>query len=462
MDPPWGIIPHDPNDVPIPDGDMDIICSWFKDLLVEDANQGFVGIRLPNRVPIMYRWQQSLEKAGFVVDNPLMINYPRNWANTRCHYQKNLPGATVLNHVWLMARKRKNQKPVAFDYWGMFVCHCCCCCCFVVLFFFFIIIIIFIIFIIIIWLFICFFFTHTDENISKMPASGNIIDNIPRLGSDLKLTQVTKVLDENGNETDRVQIVRTQENNIQEWFEIIHRFVPVGGMFADFTAGTLVSGLAALRMGRKAVLNEKDSVCMALAKQRLRYYFSYLQKQEVKILLGHDPPSWDGWHPYEWNKHAVLAARQVDFMTVPVNNIPLHWNRYTNDTEAYGAHLKAQHLQIMDSGLPGAGKGLFITKSRKTGDILGPYFGVYTQREPSESRGKGRALLLTKNHREDKDLYMIGDAHCPVSFINDATVSCNLCFFVFVLFWFIYCCFFFFCFFFFLFFFFCYYNYHSS
>jgi hypothetical protein len=73
----------------------------------------------------------------------------------------------------------------------------------------------------------------------------NVIEGIPKVKPSAKLR------DENGN------VMRPQENSLFEIVELMHRYCPVYGLVCDLMSGTLVTGMAALRSNRTAMLGDK-------------------------------------------------------------------------------------------------------------------------------------------------------------------------------------------------------------
>lgn len=67
-----------------------------------------------------------------------------------------------------------------------------------------------------------------------------------------------------------------QEMDINEALEVIHRYCPPGGMVVDMFCGSMVVGMAALRLNRMTVMSDIDGVVVKLAKSRMERFYKWL------------------------------------------------------------------------------------------------------------------------------------------------------------------------------------------
>jgi len=100
-----------------------------------------------------------------------------------------------------------------------------------------------------------------------------MLRNIEHVQDTQKLQRLFDCLDEDGNDAGaEARPWRPQENGIHEWVEILHRFTPPGALVADFTCGTAVSALAAIRLNRRIIINDCDANVVKAAKDRIAFY----------------------------------------------------------------------------------------------------------------------------------------------------------------------------------------------
>jgi hypothetical protein len=106
--------------------------------------------------------------------------------------------------------------------------------------------------------------------VGDSPVNGDVLRHISHTNDNQKLQY--KFKDEKGN-TDSAPW-RTQENGLHELVEILYRFLPENGFFADLTCGTAVSAMAALRLNMSCVVNDRDEPLITAAKHRLASPFT--------------------------------------------------------------------------------------------------------------------------------------------------------------------------------------------
>ena len=80
--------------------------------------------------------------------------------------------------------------------------------------------------------------------------------------------------------------VCSQEMAINEAVELIHQYCKPGGIVMDLFAGTCVTGLAALRLNRKAILFEIDERCLQAARRRIQRVFKTLSEAGALVTTG--------------------------------------------------------------------------------------------------------------------------------------------------------------------------------
>ena len=279
-----------------------------------------------------------------------------------------------------------------------------------------------------------------------MPSGGSDINNIPRVGSAWKLQRQTL----KGGQIVHSEPWRTEENHMSEWLEIINRFVPANGTFWDPTCGSMTSGLAALRLGRRCFLSDKDPDIIDAAEWRLKYYHSWIADKYPTNLTG-EPAPHDGLNHYRF--HQVFLPDKNNpgrVQTLPHNGTaPRQFPVYgSTDFETYCA---SAGVKVMQSLIPNSDKGLFLVAPKRVGDpwdvdakeqvLRIPYLGRY-----GHSAKGNRALLVQSPIRsiESRPVYLIGFPGCPATFINDPLVFYTPCSFLcvsfsFFLFFFFFC-----------------------
>jgi hypothetical protein len=144
--------------------------------------------------------EKALRQANFIVDKMAITTIQDR---DQCNYKvnKHYLAATGITYTWMVAHKNKEF------YWDR-------------------------------------------TNSGFLPKNGyglgtNVIEGIP------KVKPSEKLRDENG------EVMRPQENSLYEIIELIHRYCPMYGLVWDGMAGTLVTGMAALRINRTAMLGDK-------------------------------------------------------------------------------------------------------------------------------------------------------------------------------------------------------------
>ena len=236
----------------------------------------------------------------------------------------------------------------------------------------------------------------------------------------MKLLKKIESTEEGGNTT--FELWRPQESSLSEYIEFIHRFLPPGGILADVLSGTGVSALAGLRLNiKKMVMNDSDAPLMTAAMYRMAYYNKWLGQTYGTMKPGSKPPKDDGIYPYSFVPFDDLRRMKTYLhISLPTKNVPL---RLSNPTqEQRDALCKANGLLIAQSGIEGAGLGLFTIVDRAIGDALGPYYGKYGFTAPERGTRTVRlasATNLANQGEKDVDVYMKGDPNCPATFMND-------------------------------------------
>ena len=275
---------------------------------------------------------------------------------------------------------------------------------------------------------------------SDMPVAGTDINGVPRLAGDWKLQfqeVIPDALDGDGEETTvRTTIWRTEENHMGEWLEIINRYVPPGGTFWDPTCGTGTSGLAAMRLGRKAILTDRDTSLVRAAEFRLKYYFAWMQD---KYIIDRDrslePKPDDGLSLYRF--HNCFTQNNCDpnnIVTLPSKKLRVKLPEL--DTAEFATHCTYHGVTVMQSTITDAGMGLFLTSSMSAGDPFAvtspktllrlPYYGTYSH----EPKGDRHVLVQSPSRSSNSEpVYLLGDPSCLAAFANDPSVlvcSCSL------------------------------------
>ena len=126
-------------------------------------------------------------------------------------------------------------------------------------------------------------------------SQANVVTGIPRCQLH------TKLVDPGTNKPFRIQ-----ENSIFELYELIWRFTKFGDLIMDSYAGTGVSALAAVRLGRRSISVEMDAELLPYMKKRVESFYIFVQNQisnevmslELKTKLA----------PYEKDTDALIKA----------------------------------------------------------------------------------------------------------------------------------------------------------
>ena len=71
---------------------------------------------------------------------------------------------------------------------------------------------------------------------------------------------------------------RTQENDVNELLDLVHRYSPVAGVVMDLCCGTAVSAMATLPLGRIGIMHDIDDDCLAAGVPRAQWFYKYLSK----------------------------------------------------------------------------------------------------------------------------------------------------------------------------------------
>jgi hypothetical protein len=79
--------------------------------------------------------------------------------------------------------------------------------------------------------------------------------------------------------------------DLGECLELIHQYCPIKGTVMDLFAGTMVTGMAAIRLNRTVLLVEIDKHCADVALARLRSYYRWCHMLGVLVTAAndHDP-----------------------------------------------------------------------------------------------------------------------------------------------------------------------------
>ena len=83
---------------------------------------------------------------------------------------------------------------------------------------------------------------------------------------------------------------RAQECAIGEIAELMWQYCPPGGVVMDLCAGTAVTALAALRLGCRVIVGDRDQECLLAGLKRARVRFKYLKDMNLVVPLGEVPP----------------------------------------------------------------------------------------------------------------------------------------------------------------------------
>ena len=105
-------------------------------------------------------------------------------------------------------------------------------------------------------------------------------------------------------------------------------------------------------------------------------------------------------------------------LEIPKSNTPGYFNT-KGQIDRHEDYLKAAGLEIKDSTIPHAGKGLFSTKERLPGASVGFYFGDYLINRGPKKHDSTIRLGAGSGWKRDGELYLKGHRRCPVGFIND-------------------------------------------
>ena len=77
---------------------------------------------------------------------------------------------------------------------------------------------------------------------------------------------------------------------------------------------------------------------------------------------------------------------------------------------------------IRESLVEGLGSSLFLTRSVKKGDIIGPYFGIFMSKAEVEASSSDRIVHLQEASEcaaECPDVYLDGAFQCFTTYVND-------------------------------------------
>ena len=130
---------------------------------------------------------------------------------------------------------------------------------------------------------------------------------------------------------DQERALRLQQTSVEELCEMIHRYCPPGGLLFDICTGTGRTGMAAAILGRRVLLNDRDSKVMQAGSRDVIAYMEWAYRECRLPEIGEEPVFDSEILMSAYYAHEVKSGGKVppadDDEVVAKDSTPTGWAR---------------------------------------------------------------------------------------------------------------------------------------